>query len=302
MKSFSLLLLLAAMAVDPNIRAAESRREKAPADDVNIIPQLEHEIAADKSSLEKQLTNNEELRHKLLFADAAPVAALALKALENNPGPNVALLLTSRYYLDKSKARFLKPADRKALHTRWLSTLQDADKFMEPLLKDSDRDETLKHAFEELDQSIAQAALEAGELDKAKTKSELVLRNNTNKSDWNYGNLLHTAHSILGRAALKEGDKAAARTHLVAAGRTPGSPQLNSFGPEFTFAREMLEAGEKEAVLEYLDLVGKFWGVVNPTLANNPNSVKVAERNSAQLKNWKEEIAAGRIPKDPQWK
>jgi hypothetical protein len=117
MKSFSLLLLLAAMAVDPNIRAAESRREKAPADDVNIIPQLEQELAADKSSLEKQLTNNEELRHKLLFADAAPVAALALKALENNPGPNVALLLTSRYYLDKSKARFLKPADRKALHT-----------------------------------------------------------------------------------------------------------------------------------------------------------------------------------------
>jgi len=55
-----------------------------------------------------------------------------------------------------------------------------------------------------------------------------------------------------GRSALHGGHLEGARSCLLAAGHTPGSPQLNSFGPSMSFAREMLEAGEREPVLEYL--------------------------------------------------
>ena len=45
---------------------------------------------------------------------------------------------------------------------------------------------------------------------------------------------------------------------LIAAGRTPGSPQLNSFGPDMTLASELLELGESEVVLGYFSLCSEF--------------------------------------------
>lgn len=301
MRTFSVLLLLAALALLPKTPAAERPAEENSTG-ADLLAELEMQLASDKSALENRLRTDQELPQKLLYQDPAAVATLAVKALEKYPSRQVALLLTSTYSVDRGRARFLKPEEKKLSPARWLADLQKADTFLQPVRRDSPSDETLRHALEELDKSIAQAALEAGELATAKAKAELVLRNNTNKEDWNYGNLLHAAHSILGRAALKEGDTASAKKQLLAAGSTPGSPQLNSFGPDLAFAREMLEAGQKEAVLEYLELVGKFWGTVQPRLANNPNSVRVAERNAAQLKKWKEQIAAGTIPSDPKWK
>ena len=60
---------------------------------------------------------------------------------------------------------------------------------------------------------------------------------------------------------------AEAKKRLLDAGKTPGSPQLNSFGPNMTLAKEMLEAGEKSAVLEYLQLCEKFWSMEDGRLA-----------------------------------
>jgi len=79
------------------------------------------------------------------------------------------------------------------------------------------------------------------------------------RSDWNYGNAVHKAHLALGRLALRNGDIEQAKHFLIEAGKTPGSPQLNSFGPNMLLAKELLEKGETAAVLEYLDLCGKFW-------------------------------------------
>lgn len=87
------------------------------------------------------------------------------------------------------------------------------------------------------------------------------------KDDWNYGNAIHKANSALGRIALRQGDKAAARNYLLASAKSKGSPQMNSFGPNMVFAKEMLEAGEKDAVLEYLQLCGKFWSMEDGRLA-----------------------------------
>src|SRR5215212_2966817 len=79
------------------------------------------------------------------------------------------------------------------------------------------------------------------------------------KKNWNYGNATHTANLVLGRVALIEGDIDGAKTFLLEAGKTTGSPQLNSFGPDMLFASEMLKRGEKETVLRYFDLCAKFW-------------------------------------------
>jgi len=79
------------------------------------------------------------------------------------------------------------------------------------------------------------------------------------RSNWNYGNAVHKANLALGRLALRSGDIEQAKHYLIEAGKTPGSPQLNSFGPNMLLAKELLERGEKAAVLQYLDLCGKFW-------------------------------------------
>ena len=87
------------------------------------------------------------------------------------------------------------------------------------------------------------------------------------KEDWNHGNAIHRANSALGRIALRKGDKVAARRYLLASASSKGSPQMNSFGPNMTLAKEMLEAGEKDAVLEYLQLCGRFWAMEDGRLA-----------------------------------
>src|SRR4051812_3857018 len=63
----------------------------------------------------------------------------------------------------------------------------------------------------------------------------------------------------LGRLLLQAGDEEGAKRHLIEAGKTPGSAPLCSFGPTMRLARDLLERGEKAAVLEYLRLCALFW-------------------------------------------
>lgn len=123
----------------------------------------------------------------------------------------------------------------------------------------------------------AKAAFEAGDLDTARSYA-LELLEAPDKSSWNYGNAVHQGHLILGRLALRSGDLELAKLHLAEAGRTPGSPQLNSFGPNMMLAKELLEREERQAVLEYFELCGEFW--------HRPD----------RLESWAAEVEAGRIP------
>ena len=70
----------------------------------------------------------------------------------------------------------------------------------------------------------------------------------------------------------------------MASGKTPGSPQLNSFGPDFMLDRELLEKGERAAVLAHLELVGKFWGSPRQN-----DKLGVNADNAALLAKWKKE-------------
>ena len=87
------------------------------------------------------------------------------------------------------------------------------------------------------------------------------------KENWNYGNAIHKAHLVLGRIALAAGDLDEAKAQLLRAGQTPGSPQLDSFGPDMLFAKELLEKGEKDVVIRYFKLCSNFWEMDNGKLA-----------------------------------
>ena len=107
---------------------------------------------------------------------------------------------------------------------------------------------------------IAKAALWSGELSKArKYATELLDAAVEQRPDWNYGNAVHHGNLILGHVVLLEGDLDMAEQYLLKAGKTPGSPQLNSFGPNMVLALELLKHERKEPVIEYLKLCGKFW-------------------------------------------
>lgn len=107
---------------------------------------------------------------------------------------------------------------------------------------------------------MATAALGAGAEEKAVAyANELLQAAQKNAKDWNYGNAIHDGHMVLGLAAVRHGDIPAARQHLLDAGKTPGSPQLDSFGPKMALAKELLEKGERDAVLEYFSLCRNFW-------------------------------------------
>jgi len=110
-----------------------------------------------------------------------------------------------------------------------------------------------------LDQ-IAKTRLHVGLLERTRTlSSELLGSADLYKDDWNYGNAIHQANILLGRVSLREGNANAAKQYLLSAGRSCGSPQLNSFGPSMSLANEMLAAGQTSTVLEYLKLCAIFW-------------------------------------------
>lgn len=81
-----------------------------------------------------------------------------------------------------------------------------------------------------------------------------------NRSSWWYGNCIHDSHIVLGRLALQRGEAQEAADHLLAAGLTPGSPQLRSFGPDFELASFLLDRGHEAEVMEYLRRCRRFWG------------------------------------------
>ena len=110
--------------------------------------------------------------------------------------------------------------------------------------------------------SMAAAALEAGELEAAATYAQEMLAAGMGPShpqDWNAGNLIHHGHITLGRLALLAGDTDGAAQHLLRAGSTPGSPQLDSFGPDFSLANQLLAKGRTDTVEAYLRLCQQFW-------------------------------------------
>jgi peroxiredoxin len=108
--------------------------------------------------------------------------------------------------------------------------------------------------------NLAKAEFASGANGKAaESATELLAKAPKYPDDWNYGNAIHWGNIVLGRIALKEDKVEDAAKHLLAAGATKGSPQLNSFGPDWDLARDLVNKGETAPVLVYIELCRKFW-------------------------------------------
>ena len=128
---------------------------------------------------------------------------------------------------------------------------------------------------------VTKAAAHAGAFDKAaRYAEELLSEAAKNADDSNYGNALYDGNVVLGRVALRQGDIRKAGSLLLEAGRTPGSVQWDSLGPDMTLALELLEKGQRDVVLQYFDLCRRFW-----------------TGGSQQLEAWSKTVRAGGIPK-----
>ena len=99
------------------------------------------------------------------------------------------------------------------------------------------------------------------------------------KGDWNYGNAVQDANLVLGRIAVREGRIDDAKRFLVESGKSPGSPQMDTFGPNMSLAKDLLEKGEKQAVLEHFESCRKFW-----------------KMHDGRLDDWSQKVKDGKIP------
>jgi hypothetical protein len=127
---------------------------------------------------------------------------------------------------------------------------------------------------------LSEKAIQAGNFQKAELRAkELLSLAGAYKSDFPRGNIIHHGNILLGIIALKQNKIEDAKQYLHLAGSTPGSPQLNSFGPNMTLANDLLKTGEKDAVVEYFELCKKFW-----------------QMDFGKLDYWTAQVRAGELP------
>jgi tetratricopeptide (TPR) repeat protein len=88
------------------------------------------------------------------------------------------------------------------------------------------------------------------------------------------------ANTILGRVALRSGDMTAAKRYLLDSSAPEAGKDVLLAGPTMILAKELLEQGEKEAVLQYLQ-----------------NCLKIWPRGQGALEIWINDIQHDKIPK-----
>jgi tetratricopeptide (TPR) repeat protein len=121
-------------------------------------------------------------------------------------------------------------------------------------------------------QQLAKDAFEAGDNTKARKYAEDLSRRDD-------GDGIHQGNLMLGRLALKNGNVEEAKSRLLAAGKTLGSPSLGSFGPNMMLASELLQRGQREVVIQYFDECEEFW-----------------KTGGNKLDEWRQAVRQGRIP------
>jgi len=128
--------------------------------------------------------------------------------------------------------------------------------------------------------SAAKESFNVGKIDDAKNYATELLKLAPNfQGNWNYGNAIHDGNLVLGRISVHDGKIEEAKQYLLEAGKSPGSPTMDSFGPNMSLAKDLLEKGERDTVLQYFELCRKFW-----------------KDDYGKLDEWSEEVKAGKIP------
>jgi hypothetical protein len=252
----------------------------------------------DLDDYETRLKDPQYLMMELLAEDRDKAEALIRAGQKQRPGVHLwAMDVQTLFAADQFTGKNLLGDKRVAHFKHALEYLQESyDLTVEALKKEPN--EQLQEVLPDLQLDLALAALEANETELAKQHATETLQKNTDETNDDYGNVIHNANQLLGRCALREEKIEDAKAYLLKAGATPGSPQLNTFGPQLHLARELLEKGEKETVLQYLDLVSKFWASDNEESAL---AKQISKEHAALIAGWKREIAEGKIPIGAEW-
>lgn len=99
---------------------------------------------------------------------------------------------------------------------------------------------------------LATLAFQAGDLQKAELYARETLQSPSHAWD-----SIHAGNTVLGLIALKYHDVAGARAYLLAAAKT-NTTHMERFGPNLALAKALLDEGENDVVLEYLQLCKSF--------------------------------------------
>jgi hypothetical protein len=126
---------------------------------------------------------------------------------------------------------------------------------------------------------LAMMAFDAGDFGKARFYAERLIDGRIPNPPSEFGDAVHKGNLVLGRLAAAEGRIADAVKFLHASAATAGSPALGSFGPNMQLAKQLLELGEREAVLAYLERCRTFWKL-----------------GGDRLDRWTREVQAGIVP------
>ncbi|HML18625.1 MAG TPA: TlpA disulfide reductase family protein [Bryobacteraceae bacterium] len=100
-----------------------------------------------------------------------------------------------------------------------------------------------------------EAEFDAGDSAAAGKDAEQLLDIITvNPTAGNFDQMIHAAETMLGRVKLAQGNRAEAKHHLMESAKVklPGAPKM-------TLAQDLVDAGERDAVLEYLEACRAFW-------------------------------------------
>jgi hypothetical protein len=194
------------------------------------------------------------------------------------------------------------PDRREATVAGMIPVLQEANGILDAAVLKNPEDTEMQDRQLALQPLFAKFLLASGTnyLNEVRAIAQRILDQNKDPGSWKYGNAIFDGNDLLGRVSLREGKAEAARGYLRAAGHSPGSPTLGSFGPEFVLARELLEHGDpadRETVIAFLDDIAGFWANPDKETEQVFRELKVKNRNDIGA--WKETIRAGKIPEFP---
>jgi peroxiredoxin len=131
---------------------------------------------------------------------------------------------------------------------------------------------------------LAKAEFEAGD-DAAATRdarrvveaaAELVKRN-----PFQAATMINAGNSVLGRIALAHGDVAEAQARLRASLDVAESTDFRFAGPDMTLAGDLADAGERDAVISYLESSREFWPHDRGLVDHYIKSIKAGKKREA---------------------
>jgi len=140
--------------------------------------------------------------------------------------------------------------------------------------------------------NAAQACFLAGYYEDSKRFTE-QLKDNWGSFDryTTEGGMLNEYHTLMGRHALREGRREEAVEHLMKSVdvKRPSATMV-SFGPNTILAQELLQKGQSEVVVAYLDRIAEFWKTEPVVIWKGKiNRGRIPALN---IHDWKEELHA----------